>query len=240
MDYYYLDESKTPQGPIPSQRIIELVADGTLGLETHIAAEGEDTWKRLREILPTLNSPAVPATYNNKNTQSANETDTQPLNWIPALVLYAVASGGVILAGLVELGNPDAANFLYLLMVPVMILSTVFFWILHYKCWKAIPEEYRETSPGKAVGFMFIPLFNFAWGFVTWPKLITGIQQWQRSKHIPESNLSALSMTFAILFILMWTLGWVPGLSIIISIADLTVFIILYRRLKSAIDQLVS
>ncbi len=42
----------------------------------------------------------------------------------------------------------------------------VCFYILLFKGWKAIPKKYARTSPGMAVGFLFIPFFNFYWVFV--------------------------------------------------------------------------
>jgi len=41
------------------------------------------------------------------------------------------------------------------------IASTVFMYILLYQCWKLIPPDIARTTPGKAIGFCFIPFFNF-------------------------------------------------------------------------------
>ncbi len=37
--------------------------------------------------------------------------------------------------------------------------------ILIYKMWKAIPQTVARTTPGKAVGFLFIPVFDLYWWF---------------------------------------------------------------------------
>jgi len=39
------------------------------------------------------------------------------------------------------------------------------FRILH-GLWSLIPTHKARTTPGKAVGFLFIPLFNFYWVFI--------------------------------------------------------------------------
>lgn len=41
----------------------------------------------------------------------------------------------------------------------------IVFMILLYKMWQFIPSNYRRTTPGKAVGFLFIPFFNIYWIF---------------------------------------------------------------------------
>lgn len=48
------------------------------------------------------------------------------------------------------------------------IIATVFSSMLLYRVWKAIPTSARSTSPGEAIGFCFIPLFNLYWFFVAY------------------------------------------------------------------------
>ncbi len=46
------------------------------------------------------------------------------------------------------------------------IYALVVMFIFIYKIWKAIPPKVARTKPGKAVGFLFIPIFNIYWWFV--------------------------------------------------------------------------
>jgi hypothetical protein len=52
-----------------------------------------------------------------------------------------------------------------LVIVAIVIYIVVISCVLLYKAWKAIQDGHARTTPGKAVGFMFIPLFNFYWVF---------------------------------------------------------------------------
>ncbi len=54
-----------------------------------------------------------------------------------------------------------------LFLVPAAILF--FVWL--HRAWSAVPPEYRSTSPGRAVGYLFIPLFNLYWIFRAIPGL---------------------------------------------------------------------
>ena len=40
--------------------------------------------------------------------------------------------------------------------------------ILVYYYWRLIQDGHAETTPGKATGFLFIPLFNYYWMFVAY------------------------------------------------------------------------
>ncbi len=50
--------------------------------------------------------------------------------------------------------------------IPFALAAFVLLAVLLYKIWSTLPPESARTSPGKAVGFLFIPLFNFYWYFV--------------------------------------------------------------------------
>lgn len=60
-------------------------------------------------------------------------------------------------------------------------LAVIFLFIMYYKCWKALPPQFRATSPGKAIGFHFIPFFNLFWMFYSVIKLSAGYQDWARA-----------------------------------------------------------
>ena len=47
-----------------------------------------------------------------------------------------------------------------------VIIATVFSCLVLHKLWSLIPADKARTTPGKAIGFLFIPLFNFYWNFV--------------------------------------------------------------------------
>ena len=59
--------------------------------------------------------------------------------------------------------------FILILAIALMITGSVFLLVLYYKMWAAIQDGYARTTPGKAIGFLFIPLFNIYWTFqVIW------------------------------------------------------------------------
>lgn len=75
---------------------------------------------------------------------------------IPALILIYGDRGRNAMVGL-----PFACGSQLLALYGAVILA-----ILIFKMWAAIQgEQTTRTTPGKAVGFLFIPLFNFYWVF---------------------------------------------------------------------------
>jgi len=80
---------------------------------------------------------------------------------------------------------PDDPNKLWATLAPVLavmgciivgvaltaIPTLVFKCILLYRMWRMVPPERAATTPGKAVGFLFIPIFNLYWNFVAFFEL---------------------------------------------------------------------
>lgn len=55
--------------------------------------------------------------------------------------------------------------------LPILI-GIISFYVLLYKAWASIQDGYAKTTPGKAVGYSFIPIFNIYWMFIaigSWP-----------------------------------------------------------------------
>ena len=79
-----------------------------------------------------------------------------------------------IICGLVLFDQPNDSDVLWLSLLCMIlaavpaIISTM---ILHYRCWKAIPVDVARTTPGAAVGLLFVPFFNFYWYFVSYAGL---------------------------------------------------------------------
>jgi hypothetical protein len=69
---------------------------------------------------------------------------------------------------ILSMAYPQLRLILTILMLPanmLIILSAVVTFILIYKMWAAIQGRGARTSAGRAIGFMFIPFFNFYWFF---------------------------------------------------------------------------
>ena len=59
------------------------------------------------------------------------------------------------------------ALLLYLLASLMATYGIVVFSVLIYRMWAAIQDGHARTTPGRAVGLLFVPFFNFYWGFQT-------------------------------------------------------------------------
>ncbi|MEI6676792.1 MAG: DUF4339 domain-containing protein [Verrucomicrobiota bacterium] len=242
MWHYYKDNQAV--GPIDIGEVETLIHNNQITRSTSVWHEGMADWKpimqtELRNLFPQDAPPPItPPPY----TPNSPPSDTKGfINWIPALVLYCVVSALSWLIELIELGgDEEASGSLAMIGLPLIILGVVFICMLHYKCWMALPEGFRFTTPGRAVGFLFIPFYNFYWAFVSWPKLSEGLMIWQQSRGMTPVDTKGLALTYAILFVSGLTIGMVPGFGILIGIADVVIFILYYLKVVGAFNEMLA
>ena len=86
---------------------------------------------------------------------------------------------------------------IYFTGIAIWITASVLTAILHYQCWKTLPQGYRSTTPGKAVGFLFLPLFNFYWTFKSHVGLAGGYRKFGETNNVEIGNSKGLAIAYA-------------------------------------------
>jgi hypothetical protein len=157
---------------------------------------------------------------------------------IGAIILIATPTILEQFAG--ERIGQSAMTILYVL-AGVGLLLYVFVAILTYmyifRAWKCLaPGGMARTTPGKAIGFMFIPLFNIYWLFqaiyglsVDWNKTVSAYPELERAPKMSEG----LFMTHCILTLLFTPLAIFTVIPIMLQICRAINFFA-FRPLKVA------
>jgi amino acid transporter len=94
----------------------------------------------------------------------------------------------------------------------VVIVYVVFFMIWHYNNWELVDPEFRKTTPGRAVGFLFIPFYNFYWIFVSFIWLWQGLNE--TGKRYMGNSWIELQQGIPIAFAILILLSAIPFVSI--------------------------
>jgi len=119
-----------------------------------------------------------------------------------------------------------------LVYIPAIISTT----ILHYGCWKAIPVEIARTTPGAAVGLLFVPFFNFYWYFVSYAGLAEDC-----AKALGSNRSSrGLGITLGIISVSCWTVfAAIPLMIIPIGIAHFIVWLLYTFKMVASANELI-
>jgi hypothetical protein len=127
--------------------------------------------------------------------------------------------------------------WMYILLFAISIYSTVITIILVYKAWQAIDDGKQRTSPGKAVGFYFIPYFNFYWLFQIY---------WGYAKDYNafldryQLNLKKLSENTFLTFCITVLVCIIPGINVLALIVVLIYGGLVINQQCDAINNLVN
>ncbi|KAF0145383.1 MAG: Uncharacterized protein FD156_953 [Nitrospirae bacterium] len=79
--------------------------------------------------------------------------------------------------------------YIILIAIAGLLIGQIYFLTSMYKCW-SIQDSTARTSPGRAVGFLFIPIFSLYWVFVALRGLAKDANAFLTSKGINENKIS--------------------------------------------------
>ncbi len=120
--------------------------------------------------------------------------------------------------------------------IPILVVSTVFWCILLYRHWSLLQGHGARTTPGKAVGYGFIPLFGFYWWFVAYAGLATDNNRYLAQTGITSKRMSfQLAVASCVLGILLCCVGWVPIVGAVLTIPYMIIGFILVVQQRDCV-----
>jgi hypothetical protein len=164
--------------------------------------------------------------------------------FVGAIACFGFGFAGFIAAAITgdQRGNQDAATaiaggsaLVFLCGFICMITAAITTVVLWYKAWAAIQDGHARTTPGTAVGFLFIPLFNLYWGF----QAIHGFAV-DYNKFIARHNrpVTPLPEGLYLAVPIMTLICMIPFVSFLISPALMVVHIMLVIKTIDAVNAL--
>ncbi|MBR5709808.1 MAG: hypothetical protein IKX40_03550 [Thermoguttaceae bacterium] len=107
-----------------------------------------------------------------------------------------------------------------IISVAIGIIFFIPFLMFYYRCWSIIQDGYARTTPGKAVGLMFIPLFNLIWQFTFFHGLTANINSYMKRHNISARYCSqGLALMICILNLIF---PFIVPFFLIFNVASLT------------------
>lgn len=140
----------------------------------------------------------------------------------------------LVIAGSIQAknGNADALGTIGLAYIP-MLYGAIVMLVLYYKMWAAIQDGQARTTPGKAVGLLFVPFFNLYWAFqVIWGFAKDYNAYAQRhgiqAERLPEGLFLA--------YIILCFLTWIPVLGHVIMVVNFIIGLLMVSKICDAIN----
>lgn len=151
--------------------------------------------------------------------------------------IVGVAAALVLGVGIFFMVKEDVpSSWPYLILGGVGLLYTGgLALVFYYKMWESIQDGYARTSPGKAVGFMFIPFFNLYWIF----QAIWGFSK-DYNAYVDRYaiNTRKLPEGLFLAFSVLPLTAWIPFFGIAASAVQLILFVIIVSLVCDAVNAL--
>ena len=181
-------------GPVDENIIRALIRKGTVVRETPVWKEGMPNWSPAGTTALQVQFGSVPPTpppYSGPTAYAVSAQSYSPDSF-KALWLW--------FAWLVGAGLPLSIIFLG---IPALVAGMVISHILLYRFWCVIQDGEARTTPGKAVGFCFIPFFNLYWIYVAIVGLAEDLNAYCDQRNIDGLRVSeGLALTWFVLSLL--------------------------------------
>ncbi len=221
---WYYEWQEQPFGPVSKETVSDALRSGKINQNTLVWHEGMPDWKPLIETelavllgisLPTtaqdLSFPSASAStvgVFSRGAKGAPRVNPQGLKrlfgWWLGLTLISLP--GLFVTNFLS-DDSWVMSLVCIFYIPVLA-GAVLQYILTYRFWQVIQDGEQRTTPGRAVGFLFIPLFNLYWFFVAYFGLATDINRYI-SRHFSSKPTLSIPETHPWLSICYVVVYWI-------------------------------
>jgi len=116
----------------------------------------------------------------------------------------------------------------------ILLIAQIYFLIILHKVWQFSINESKRLNlvptiktPGQAIGYLFIPFYNFYWLFMAYGKISSDLNAIAKVKNVPKCISGGLGVTISILCIL----NLIPFVGYFTSFITLILFPIFIHQL---------
>lgn len=215
--WYYVRNNQRI-GPVDDNTVTALIQNGTITRQTSVWKEGMNDWQQAGQSSLADKFAAVPPVPSSQFRLTTYTDVGIPFESQSLRTLF------LWFAWLIGAGFPLC--FLCI-GIPALIAGVVIGYILLYRFWLIIQDGNARSSPGKAVGFCFIPFFNFYWLYVAYVGLAKDMNMYSVERNIDSPKINeGLVLTWYILTLT----SMIPYLGILTAIAAIVIQIIAMKQ----------
>jgi len=163
-------------------------------------------------------------------------------------IIWSLSCTALIIANLIGIGifllDPPAGTELSVVVICNLFLislgvlgiftaNIIGMWML-YNIWGLLPVRHSPTTPAKAVGYLFIPFYNFYWVFVAYLQLGRSLNfELGRDNRAPIVK-DGYCIAFCILQICVCLFALIPILNLLTAVFCAAMCVQVFKQLKDA------
>jgi hypothetical protein len=235
-------------GPYEPNDVLRMVQIGLLPVTTLVRQLACEKWQSLNSALPLLYTASRPNVAPQERPR-ANLTDgaaPPSLHAGERLAAQSIAEARDFsarsrrrtpnrdlwtwYAWMTGLGIPLS---LLLVGLPMLVIGIILSFVLIYRGWASIQKLTARITPGAAIGFYFIPLFNIYWGY---PAVVGLAEDLNDSMDQLREPGPRVSRSLAIWSFVLYLSMFVPYLNLLTVLPTLVVYACVLKQISEATD----
>jgi hypothetical protein len=223
-------------GPVSQETITDELKAGRISRQTLVWRQGWPQWQHLGEtelaalagpIPPPLVAETPPPVYPTvqKTKKTTPSSLTQLFWWWFSLNLFCLPYEFFLIFAFQDISSPNLTlmGLSFLCYMP-LFAGAVLHYIMIYKLWQVVQDGFARTTPGQAVGFMFIPYFNYYWFLPAYYGLAKDLNAYidRHYAYLPVGQLRKAHPKLVLSYVIsLWAsivMGMVLGMAMYISL----------------------
>jgi hypothetical protein len=168
---------------------------------------------RIQDMPSSRKDASASSAINENNGKPDIKKINRPAGKInPHLYLILVWGGfALFFAGIMQPKDNTYAMTLLILSGLVSVISGyIYSLVCLYRCWDVLQGFTARTTAGKAVGFLFIPIYNLYWVFVSLKGMASDANEFLENRGQKRKISEGLSLLTGILFVVPYMICFVP------------------------------
>ena len=129
---------------------------------------------------------------------------------LAVLGVILVTAAGLLVSDTRSMASQAVTSIAAIAILQFLVVLTVYPFVLLAKMWGSIQDEWTGVTPGKAIGFLFIPFFNLYWIFRVWGGYATEYDNYVLRHDLDIAPLESYSFIFYPIFAILGGLLYFP------------------------------
>jgi len=235
--YYVCNREQT--GPVDEIAMRSLIRSGTVLPKTSVWKDGMAGWlpasetelkQQFSELRPTIAADIRPGPMIVELPAFSSKSLHDLWLWFACILgvslpLYLVA---------LKLFSKNQA---LTVIVMIALAAAVIGYVLLYRFWSLIQDGEARTTPGKAVGFCFIPFYNIYWNYVAYVGLASDMNAYCREHNIEGPIVNE---GLALIWYVLSIIAIIPVINGMVSIPLIVFQIILMKQLTDVSQAIIA
>jgi hypothetical protein len=232
MQWFYIFNGQQ-QGPVDQGTIQQLMQNRIVNSNTMVWQVGMPNWAPLQ----STSLQAIVPVYNLPPTALPSAPYSVPYGYqaVPQAVINAGSLSQLFMVFWILLAVSVPLVFIVIGLFTA-IAAMVIAYILLYRYWQVIQDGNVRTTPGKAVGYSFIPFFNFYWVFTAFHGLAQDMNRYARERNI---QAPVVNEQLALWYCILTVCNIIPYLNFVTAIAGLVIMIILFNQFTKTSEAII-